>query len=113
MAPDEVIGKEIGRRFFLKAVAGLAFIVAFPGRGWPFFLNQFQTRTVEKENFIFDPEEGLVKWKGKETEPYQLLVHGLVEEPALFSYQDLRAFPQVQQFSDFHCVEGWSVKDIN
>ena len=56
---------------------------------------------------------GLVKWKGKGTEPYQLLVHGLVEEPVRFSYQDLRAFPQVQQVSDFHCVEGWSVKDIH
>jgi len=41
-----------------------------------------------------------------------LIVEGLVEEPKRFSYKDLRALPQVVQTSDFHCVEGWSVKDI-
>ena len=37
---------------------------------------------------------------------------GLVKEPKNFSYAEIKAFPYVEQVSDFHCVEGWSVKDI-
>ena len=100
------------RRAFLKAAGALVFLGAFPGRVWAFFLSQFQTRTVEKENFRFDSKSGQVVWEGKREEPYELLVDGEVETPARFSYKDLRGFAQIQQTSDFHCVEGWSVADV-
>jgi len=62
---------------------------------------------------MFDSKTGLIRWskKGK-TEPYRLVVDGLVNEPLSLSYTDLLDLPQVTQLSDFHCVEGWSVKDL-
>lgn len=100
------------RRAFLKAAGALVFLGALPGRAWTFFLSQFQTRTVERENFRFDSKSGQVVWEGKREDPYELLVDGEVETPARFSYKDLRGFAQIQQPSDFHCVEGWSVADV-
>ncbi len=100
------------RRGFLKAAGALVFLGALPGRAWAFFLSQFQTRTVERENFQFHPESGRVLWDGKREEPYLLLVDGEIETPVRFSYPDLRGFAQIRQTSDFHCVEGWSVADV-
>jgi hypothetical protein len=33
-------------------------------------------------------------------------------DPKSFSYSDLKAFRPIERVSDFHCVEGWSVPDI-
>jgi hypothetical protein len=104
--------RRIGRRIFLKAsLGGIAFLLTAPARGLAFFLSQFQTRTVEKENFSFDPRTGMVEMKGKRPEPYRLNVGGLVENPVKFSYPELRGLSRIVQVSDFHCVEGWSVED--
>ena len=100
------------RRAFLKAVGAAGFLGPLPGKARAFFLGQFQTRTVEKENFHFHPESGRVVWDGKKEEPYFLIVDGEIETAARFSYKDLRGFAQIRQTSDFHCVEGWSVADV-
>jgi len=73
-----------------------------------------RTRTVENETFLFDPINGTIRWRNTPAvkESYWLTVEGLVEKPKRFSYKDLQAFPQVIQMADFHCVEGWSVKDL-
>jgi hypothetical protein len=105
-------GRRVGRRNFLKAsLGGIAFLLTAPARGLAFSLSQFQTRSVEKENFSFDPRTGMVEWKGKRPEPYRLSVGGLVENPVKFSYPELRGLSRIVQVSDFHCVEGWSVED--
>ena len=105
-------GRRVGRRGFLKAsLGGIALLLTAPARGMAFLLSQFQTRTVEKENFSFDPRTGMVEWKGNRSEPYQLRVGGLVEHPVNLSYAELRGLPLIVQVSDFHCVEGWSVED--
>jgi DMSO/TMAO reductase YedYZ molybdopterin-dependent catalytic subunit len=112
MVGTENRGERVGRRSFLKAsLGGIAFLLTAPARGMAFFLSQFQTRTVEKEDFSFDPRTGMVEGKGKRPEPYQLRVGGLVEHPVKFSYPELRGLPRFVQVSDFHCVEGWSVED--
>jgi DMSO/TMAO reductase YedYZ molybdopterin-dependent catalytic subunit len=101
------------RRFFLKASAVFGFVIALPFRAWGFFLTMLQVRTVEKGDFKFEPETGLLRWSGKiKGEPYQLVVDGLVEKPLSLSYADLSGLSQITQLSDFHCVEGWSVKDL-
>ena len=99
---------------FLKASGAVAFLLGTPSWVRAFFLEEeFPVRTVEMENFSFDAKTGSVRSTDKKIEgPYQLLVDGLVEKPARFSYQDLRALPQISQVSDFHCVEGWSVSDV-
>ena len=43
---------------------------------------------------------------------YRLVIDGLVERPFTLTYDELRAIPAVRQVSDFHCVEGWGVDDV-
>jgi DMSO/TMAO reductase YedYZ molybdopterin-dependent catalytic subunit len=43
---------------------------------------------------------------------YTLTVEGLVERPVRFTLADLEALPRAEQISDFHCVTGWSVHDV-
>ena len=44
---------------------------------------------------------------------WRLTVAGQVEEPTTFSYEQLRALPRVNQISTFHCVTGWTVKNVH
>lgn len=76
-----------------------------------FFLKILPVRTVEKNRFRFSSTDGLISWEN-EKEPYRLLVDGLVMKPQSFSYADIESFPRIEQVSDLHCVEGWSVKDL-
>jgi DMSO/TMAO reductase YedYZ molybdopterin-dependent catalytic subunit len=41
-------------------------------------------------------------------ENWRLELTGLVEEPLSFTLAELKSLPQVQVFSDFHCVTKWS-----
>ena len=43
---------------------------------------------------------------------WRLRIEGLVERPVELSFEELRALPQAEQVSDFHCVTGWSVEDV-
>ena len=45
-------------------------------------------------------------------ESYRFKVHGLVEKPASFSYQELIDMIDFKGKLDFHCVTGWSVKGV-
>ena len=44
---------------------------------------------------------------------YRLTIAGAVERPATYTLADLRALPQAEQVSDFHCVTGWSVDHVH
>jgi DMSO/TMAO reductase YedYZ molybdopterin-dependent catalytic subunit len=103
--------KTLSRRIFLKAGFLLSSLLMFPSVVRAFFVNRFPVRTVERDTFRFDPATGLVRQDSR-SEAYRLEVGGLVEKAQQFSYADLKAFPQTTQVSDFHCVEGWSVGDI-
>ncbi|MEE8259641.1 MAG: molybdopterin-dependent oxidoreductase, partial [Nitrospinaceae bacterium] len=35
---------------------------------------------------------------------WSLTISGLVEKPAMFSWEQFKSFPQVEDVSDFHCV---------
>ncbi|OPY64701.1 MAG: Sulfoxide reductase catalytic subunit YedY precursor [Syntrophorhabdaceae bacterium PtaU1.Bin034] len=112
-ASEKNHGPGMCRRLFLKTVALVAFIASAPRAAFAFFIESLEVRTVEKETFRFDPATGTIKWSGRRSaEPYRLVVDGMVQKPRNYSYADLRSFPQVNQISDFHCVEGWSVKGI-
>ena len=49
------------------------------------------------------PEIPLAEWT--------LALDGLVENPAVLSWAQLNALPQVTDLSDFHCVTSWSKYD--
>jgi DMSO/TMAO reductase YedYZ molybdopterin-dependent catalytic subunit len=44
---------------------------------------------------------------------WRLEVGGRVARPVSFSYRELRALPKAEQVSTFHCVTGWSVKNVH
>jgi len=44
---------------------------------------------------------------------WRLKIDGLLARPQSLSYDDLLALPSAEQVSDFHCVTGWSVRDVH
>jgi DMSO/TMAO reductase YedYZ molybdopterin-dependent catalytic subunit len=44
---------------------------------------------------------------------WRLDVGGLVEKPVSLTYAHLRALPRAEQISTFHCVTGWTVKNVH
>ena len=100
------------RRSFLKLSGGVAFLAGMTSSLFASFIDSLQVRTVEKDAFKFDPAAGVISWKANKKEEYRLIIDGLVKKSAAFSYRELKSLPQVEQVSDFHCVEGWSVQDI-
>lgn len=101
------------RRKFLTTSAILALLGSLPSKLWAYFVGRLGVRTVEKDTFYFDGASHSVVWKNaSKAEPYVLEVGGLIKNSLRISYRELLDLPQVDQTSDFHCVEGWSVKDI-
>lgn len=45
-------------------------------------------------------------------ENWLLIVDGEVENPLKFTWQDFLKLPSIENVSDFHCVEGWSVRNL-
>jgi DMSO/TMAO reductase YedYZ molybdopterin-dependent catalytic subunit len=113
---SETGSKPYGRRAFLVLLAGglTSFLWAgkastvlspltsafsqtlgnlFPIGGWRIY-------TISGSMPIFDSSS------------YQLEITGLVRKPRTFTYDELRALPQSHQVSTFHCVTGWTVKNV-
>jgi len=44
---------------------------------------------------------------------WRLAVGGRVAQPFELTYRDLKALPRVEQVSTFHCVTGWTVKNVH
>lgn len=103
----------ISRRILLKLSAAAGIIAALPKGAWGIIVDYFPTRTVERGEFRFSPRTGEVEYQDGSKETYILSVQGLVDSPLNLTYSDLIALPQVGQTSDFHCVEGWTVPDVN
>jgi DMSO/TMAO reductase YedYZ molybdopterin-dependent catalytic subunit len=44
---------------------------------------------------------------------WRLRVEGLVARPQTLDYTALRSLPRVEEVSTFHCVTGWTVKNVH
>jgi DMSO/TMAO reductase YedYZ molybdopterin-dependent catalytic subunit len=44
---------------------------------------------------------------------WRLTVGGLADQPASFTYDALRSLPRAEQVSTFHCVTGWTVRNVH
>ena len=42
---------------------------------------------------------------------WDLILSGKINNPITYTWQDFLKLPKESQTSDFHCVEGWSLKD--
>jgi DMSO/TMAO reductase YedYZ molybdopterin-dependent catalytic subunit len=85
------------RVFAFAALIGIGAAVGYKLLGG---FGGFRINTVESNTPRFDPGS------------YRFVVDGLVENPLSLTYDQLLALPAVRQVSDFHCVEGWGVKDV-
>jgi len=47
-----------------------------------------------------------------DAESWRLEIGGLVRKPVSIDYDTLRSLPRAEQVSTFHCVTGWTVKDV-
>ena len=66
----------------------------FPVGGWRIY-------TISGSMPIFDPSS------------WRLEIGGLVERPRSLTYDQLNALPKAEQVSTFHCVTGWTVKNVH
>ena len=100
--------RKLGRGLFLVTVAGglsslwwgkglsraVSAIPFAPGGGWRIY-------TVAATMPRFDP----ATWK--------LEVGGLVDKPAVLTYDELRSLPRTSEIRTFHCVTGWTVSNVH
>ena len=102
--------RKYGRGLFLVTVAGGLTSLAWARPLWshvqsavpsvPLVPSGWRIYTVAPTMPTFDP----ATWR--------LEVGGLVETPATLSYDELRALPRTTEVRDFHCVTGWTVKNV-
>ncbi|WP_462326588.1 molybdopterin-dependent oxidoreductase [Desulfobaculum sp.] len=100
------------RRALLLGALTLPVSIALPAPVRAAMRRAFPTRTVEQDLPAFSARTGLLEFPDGTDAPYVLRIDGLVQAPAALAYADLTALPQVEQTSDMHCVEGWSVQNI-
>jgi DMSO/TMAO reductase YedYZ molybdopterin-dependent catalytic subunit len=106
--------KRYGRGLFLATVAGGLSSLAWGRPVWsrvsaalapvdqlvPFLPSGWRIYTVSGSMPTYDP----AAWR--------LHVGGLVENELDLDYTELRALPRATQVSDFHCVTGWTVRNV-
>ncbi len=96
---DTLRGLVISRARFL-GLLGLGAAAVYFGARSLVFPGGFRYNTVESPIPEFDENK------------YRFIVDGMVEKPLNLSYSEFLALPTVKQVSDFHCVEGWGVDNI-
>jgi methionine sulfoxide reductase catalytic subunit len=64
----------------------------------PYFWHNGAFPTTEAYRTLYD--EGFASWR--------LKIHGLLENPAELSLDNLRALPRHEQITQHYCIQGWS-----
>jgi DMSO/TMAO reductase YedYZ molybdopterin-dependent catalytic subunit len=113
---DSLAGRPVGRKAFFGLVAGgvsslwwaagassflspvtsgfsQALGNALPVGGWRIY-------TVSGTMPVFDPET------------WRLQIGGLIRKPISLDYRQLLNLPRSEQVSTFHCVTGWTIKNV-
>jgi DMSO/TMAO reductase YedYZ molybdopterin-dependent catalytic subunit len=107
--------KRYGRGLFLATVAGGLSSLAWGKPVW----SRVSSALSPAEGLVpFVPTSGwriyTVSGSMPRFEPatWRLQVGGLVEQELSLSHREVLALPRVTQVSDFHCVTGWTVKNV-
>ena len=107
--------KRYGRGLFLATVAGGLTSLAW---GKPVWTHVSAALSPVEQLVPFVPTSGwriyTVSGSMPTFEPasWRLHVGGLVENELDLDYAELHAMPRAHQVSDFHCVTGWTVKNV-
>src|SRR3954451_181057 len=108
--------KPYGRRAFLGVSAlGLSSLVwgkavwnAFSGVARP-LENALPASIVPSGWRIYTVASTMPKF---DPQTWRLRIEGLVDQPQTLTYHQLKKLPRAEQVSNFHCVTGWSVKNV-
>jgi len=107
--------KRYGRGLFLATVAGGLSSLVWGKPVW----SRVSTALSPAEGLIpFVPKSGWRIYTVSGSLPsfdpvtWRLQVGGLVDQEISLSHRELLALPRVTQVSDFHCVTGWTVKNV-
>nr|WP_240508760.1 extracellular solute-binding protein [Streptomyces ossamyceticus] len=117
---DPERGKPIGRRIFLGTLGlGALGVVSAPvlQRGLEGFLGEAAQKDPTGLTGLLPNGGGFRYYSVTASVPrknagnYRLTVGGLVDRPASYTLDDLRALPQTRMVKDVQCVTGWRVPD--
>jgi DMSO/TMAO reductase YedYZ molybdopterin-dependent catalytic subunit len=119
--PDPAAGRPYGRRAFLAVLAGGLSSLAWGAPAW----RAFSSALSPAADLLPEGVKELVPSAGWriytvgshmpsfDRRRWRLTIDGLVERPHSLSYDELLALPSAEQVSDFHCVTGWTVKNVH
>jgi len=109
--------RPIGRRAFLLLTAGG--LTSFAWGGWASRTLAPVTSAVSEAFANLLPVDGWRIYTITGSMPvfdpatWRFEIGGLVRRPRTLTYRDLRALPRAEQVSTFHCVTGWTVKNVH
>jgi DMSO/TMAO reductase YedYZ molybdopterin-dependent catalytic subunit len=104
--------RRIGRAAFLGVtVAGLSSLYWGP-RAWDGVESALQGLPVPAPSSGWRIYTVAASMPELDPAAFRLRVDGLVERPLELRLADLQALPRARQVSDFHCVTGWSVRNV-
>ena len=115
--PEEQEGRRIGRGLFLATVAGGISSLAWGKAAWNAVSSTVSPAVGTLAPFL--PTQGWRIYTVSGTMPgfdratWKLDVGGLAQHPVSLSYDELLALPKATQVSTFHCVTGWTVKNVH
>jgi DMSO/TMAO reductase YedYZ molybdopterin-dependent catalytic subunit len=117
--PDEL--RPYGRRTFLLVVAGGLSSLAWGEPVWRAVSSALRPAAELLPSGLraLVPSQGWRIYTVGSSMPrfdsrtWRLTIEGLVERPQQLSYDQLRALPRAEQVSTFHCVTGWTVKNVH
>lgn len=110
--------KRVGRGVFLGTLLGGVSSLMWAKPAWKWLSSSDLVQSVEKAIPII-PSKGWRIYTVASSMPrfdpktWRLTIGGHVDQPISLTYDELLALPKVNQVSTFHCVTGWSVKDVH
>ncbi|MFI9829979.1 molybdopterin-dependent oxidoreductase [Streptomyces sp. NPDC051913] len=116
----ETAGRPVGRRVLLGTLGlGALGVVAAPTlqRGLEAFLGSAADKDPTGLTGLLPNGGGFRYYSVASSVPhknaanYRLRIDGLVDRPATYTLNDLRALPQTRMVKDVQCVTGWRVPD--
>jgi DMSO/TMAO reductase YedYZ molybdopterin-dependent catalytic subunit len=107
--------RRYGRGLFLATLAGGLTSIAWGRPVW----NSISGGLSGVESLVpLVPHDGWRIYSVADTMPtfdratWRLEIDGLVQQKLSLSYDELRALPRAHQVTDFHCVTGWTVRNV-
>jgi DMSO/TMAO reductase YedYZ molybdopterin-dependent catalytic subunit len=107
--------RRYGRGLFLATLAGGLTSIAWGRPVW----NSISGGLAGVESLVpLVPHDGWRIYSVADTMPtfdratWRLEIDGLVQQKLSLSYDELRALPRAHQVTDFHCVTGWTVRNV-